>query len=61
MKTVKVLSVIGIIWFTLAWLIIANNQNVDYETVFDWGIISACYGLALSIVALVHSKRQLKK
>ena len=61
MKTTKIMSIIGIIWFALAWLIIANCQYTDPESVFNWGIISACYGLALSIVCLVHAKRQIKK
>jgi small-conductance mechanosensitive channel len=60
MRTIKVMSIIGICLFVLSFLIISYYINYDSEAAVGWGVIAVFYGLALSIVSLVNSNK-LKK
>lgn len=58
MKTLKILSIIGIIIYG-CHLVFVNFQGVPPLPESDWVGIS--FGLALSIVGLIQSKKALKK
>jgi hypothetical protein len=51
----KALSVIGVIGFTFTILVCASTMYDDPTGGSAWGLMAACYGLALSIVGLVKS------
>lgn len=57
MKSLKVLSVIGLIWFGLCFVCILAFINNDVSAAAGWGLYAVLYGIALSIVALVQVKR----
>lgn len=56
------MSIIGIVLFALAFIIMVAFQQDAYEshnavdTLAGWGYISVFYGIAFSIVVLVKSK-----
>jgi Short C-terminal domain len=58
----KTMSIIGIVLFAFAFIIIVAFQQDAYEshtavdTLAGWGYISVFYGIALAIVGLVKSK-----
>jgi len=59
MKTVKVMSIIGLVIGTLAFLcLLVSNNEIDYEVGIGWGFIAVLYFIPFSIVALVHSNRK---
>lgn len=58
MKTLKVMSIVGIVIAGLSYLCIVVFSNaVDYEAASGWGIIAGAYLLAFSIVVLVKNKK----
>ena len=59
MKALKVLSIIGIILFVLAFLFSYAYQYNDTSAAIGWGVIAQVYGVALSIVALVQANNHL--
>ena len=62
MKTLRVMSIIGIVAAGLTWICCAYlNNPVDYEGGLGWGIIGATYLLAFSIVVLVKVSKESKK
>lgn len=61
-KSIKVLSIIGLVIFPLSFLcILSLLGDYDVENIAGWGIIASCYGVALSIVALVKNRNQSNK
>ena len=62
MKTLKVMSIIGIIWFSLCFIcIVSLSASGDYYDAAGWGIWAVLYGIPLSIVGVVQAKRQQNK
>lgn len=58
MKTLKVMSIIGLVWFSISLIcLIAFNTPVDYESSIGWGILAVLYGISFAIVALVQSRK----
>ena len=56
MKSIKVMSIIGLIIAVFGFLCITSFNNViDYEAGIGWGIIIAFYLVALSIVGIATS------
>lgn len=62
MKTLKVMSIVGICLAGASYLFMCVFDNVvDYEAAIGWGVIAQMYLLALSIVTLIKVGRELKK
>lgn len=57
MKTLKIMSIIGIVWFGLCFVCILVFINSDESAAIGWGLYAVLYGIALAIVALVQVKR----
>ena len=56
-KSIKVLSIIGIVWASMCFIfVLMFNNPVDYEAGIGWGMFASTYLIALSIVALVKNK-----
>lgn len=59
MKTLKTMSIIGLVWFGFSLLaILAFNNDIDYEASIGWGLLAVLYAIPFSIVVLVHSKNK---
>jgi len=61
MRTLKVMSIIGIIVFVLGLIVFVTPDVQTTDSLSGWGIITGLYGLSVMIVGLVHSVRILKK
>ena len=55
MKTLKVMSIIGIIWFTLSFLFLFAFFESDLEASAGWGMLGLLYAIPFSITTLVVS------
>jgi hypothetical protein len=61
MRTLKVMSIIGLVWFGISFLCIASfNNPTDYEAAIGWGIIALLYAIPFTIVVLVKSSSKSK-
>jgi len=61
MKTLKIMSIVGIVWFSLCFLGWALcSADSDYYTAAGYAIYETAYGLALSIVTLVQAVKHKK-
>ena len=61
MNTVKIMSIIGIVFFTFCFLFIVLLINInDYFSAAGWGVWSVFYGIPLSIVCLVQANKKVK-
>lgn len=58
MKTIKVMSIIGCVLFTLSIILITVFMETDQQASMGWGIIGCFYGIALSIVGIVQSNKK---
>lgn len=59
MKTLKVMSIIGIVYFVLCFLGAAYCWSVgDYSSASGYVTWAVLYGLALSIVTLVQATKK---
>ncbi|MGE4456802.1 MAG: SHOCT domain-containing protein [Arcobacteraceae bacterium] len=56
----KVISIIGIVWFTLSMFFIFLLINEDMEAAAGWGILGLLYAIPYSITMLVLSNKQSK-
>jgi len=57
MKTLKVLSIIGLVLNFLGFiLMIVFCDEYDYDAAVGWGIICVLYAVAVNIVTLVKCK-----
>ena len=61
MKSLKTLSIIGLIWFSLSLICVIGFMDSDPNAAMGWGMYAGLYGIALSIVSLVKARKQLKK
>lgn len=60
MKAIKVLSIIGMVFFPLCLIIMVAVIETDVEAALGWGMFSVFYGLGLSITAFVQANKQSK-
>jgi uncharacterized membrane protein len=51
----KVLSIIGFVWYGLSFAVIASAH--DYDSAYGWQILGSGYAIAFAIVTLVQSFR----
>jgi fumarate reductase subunit C len=51
----KVMSIIGIVWFSLSLLFIISLIESDANAAAGWGILGLLYAIAFAIVSLVKS------
>lgn len=59
MKTLKVMSIIGIVIGGLSFLCLMAFNNIwDYEAGIGWGIIAVLYFIPFSIVSLNISNKK---
>jgi hypothetical protein len=56
----KVMSIIGIVWFSLSLLFIVSLIESDPNAAAGWGILGLLYAIAFAIVALVKSLSKAK-
>jgi len=62
MKTIKVMSIVGIVLSAISYMYISMFTNeVDWLAAIGWGVIATFYLLGFSITALVISIKNLKK
>lgn len=57
----KIMSIIGIIWFSLSFLFILVFLNEDMEAAAGWGLLGMLYAIPYSIVGLVKSNKSSNK
>jgi fumarate reductase subunit C len=56
----KVMSIIGIVWFSISLLFIISFIESDPNAAAGWGILGMLYAIAFAIVALVKSLSKAK-
>ena len=62
MQTIKVMSIIGCVVFVISLIcIFAWGDTPDNDAALGWGMIGCLYGVALSIVGIVQSSKNVKK
>ncbi len=61
MKTLKVMSIIAIIWSSISFFAITYLLDFDNEAAAGWGILLFLYSLPFSIVVLTHTNKKDKK
>jgi hypothetical protein len=54
----KIMSVIGICWFSLSFICIVGLIQSNMEAAAGWGIIASLYAIPYSIVGLVVSSKK---
>ena len=58
MKTLKIMSSVGIVLAAFSFLFLCMfNNTYDYVSAIGWGMYAALYLLAFAIVGLVQVKR----
>ena len=60
MKTLKIMSIIGLAWAVRCWfwMITFNTNDLgDMEAALGWGMCAIFYLIAFSIVVLVKAKK----
>lgn len=59
MKTIKIMSIIGLVVSALSWICLAAFDNYyDYESAIGWGFIAVLYLIAISIVGIVQANKK---
>lgn len=56
----KVLSIIGIVWFSLSLICVVGLNNEMNEEAVGWGMLGLLYAIAYSIVGLIESNKKNK-
>lgn len=51
----KIMSIIGIVWFSISLICILAFMESDLEASAGWGILGMLYAIPLAIVGLVKS------
>lgn len=54
----KIMSIIGIVWFSLSLLCILAFYESDLEAAAGWGLLGMLYAIPLSIVGLINSNKK---
>jgi surface polysaccharide O-acyltransferase-like enzyme len=57
-KIMKVMSIIGIVWFSLSLICIIAFFESDIEASSGWGMLGMLYAIPYSIVGLILSNRK---
>ena len=57
----KIMSIIGIVWFTLSLICILAFLESDIEASAGWGMLGMLYAIPLAIVGLVKSNKPKKE
>ena len=58
MKTINIMSIIGLVVFILTFIcVIAWGDTPDNDAALGWGMIGSMYGVALSIVGIVQANK----
>lgn len=57
MKTIKVMSIIGIVLFSLLLIAVLATIEIDLEAAAGFGLLGLLYGIALSIVGTVCASK----
>jgi hypothetical protein len=52
----KIMSIIGIVWFSISLVGLFALADIDIEGALGWGMLGLLYALPYSIVGLVKSK-----
>ncbi|WP_110642212.1 hypothetical protein [Salinicola sp. CPA57] len=60
MKTVKVMSIIGMVFFPLCLLIVLACLESDLEAAAGWGMFATFYGIGFAITAFVQANKRVK-
>ena len=58
MKLIKILSIIGIVVFSVSFMFMVLMPDTDIEAALGWGLIGGLYGIGYSIVALIKSSKK---
>ena len=59
MKVLKIMSIIGIVWFSLSLLFLLVMVMDDaFDAASGWGMLGLFYALPFAIVALVQSSKK---
>jgi hypothetical protein len=58
MKTIKVMSIIGLVLFVLLLIVALGEEITDPEEALGIGLVALLYGIPYSIVGLVHSSKK---
>lgn len=61
MKSLKILSIVGLGWFGLCFICIVSFMNNDIDVAVGWGIWAVLYGIALAVVSLVKANKHIDK
>lgn len=56
MKTLKVMSIIGMVLFPLCFIFLVSLLGLNDNAAAGWGIIALFYAIPLSIVTFIQSK-----
>ncbi|MBP8782210.1 MAG: SHOCT domain-containing protein [Paludibacteraceae bacterium] len=57
----KIMSIIGIVWFSLSLICILAFLESDIEASAGWGVLGMLYAIPLAIVGLVKSNKPKKE
>ncbi|MDP4537863.1 hypothetical protein Q3O60_16895 [Alkalimonas collagenimarina] len=60
MKVIKILSIIGMVFFPLCLILASVFADSDVEAAAGWGIIATLYGIGYSITTFVKTKNLAK-
>lgn len=58
MKTVKVMSIIGMVFFPLCLLFLVVCIDSDPEAAAGWGMFATLYGIGYAITAFVQANKR---
>lgn len=59
MSAVKVMSIIGMVFFPLCLVLVLAFAESDMEAAMGWGMFAALYGIGYSITTFVKAKKAL--
>lgn len=57
-NSMKTMSVIGIVWFSLSLIFVFAFYEIDLEASAGWGMLGLLYAIPFSIVALTNSNKK---
>ncbi|MEJ6492522.1 MAG: SHOCT domain-containing protein [Flavobacteriales bacterium] len=56
----KVMSIIGIVWFSLSFICVVGFSNGMNDEAVGWGMLGMLYAIPYSIVGIVQSNKKNK-
>lgn len=57
MKTLKIMSLIGMVLFPVSFLLIGASEDIDVEISLGWGALACMYGIAYSITTFIQARK----